>query len=935
MRKSELSKTFRLKHVLTLWVALCSTTALAQQGYSIKGSAADTASFNKMFNSTVYVLNARDSVIQQYTYTDGGGTFVVKSLPSGKFILLVTYPDYADYAETFTLDTANPLHDFGKINMQPRSRLLQEVLIKGKVTAIKIKGDTTEFNAKAYVIQPNDKVEDLLRQLPGLQIDRNGKITANGETVTKVLLDGEEFFGDDPKLITRNIRADMVDKIQLYDKKSDQATFTGIDDGVKTKTINVKLREDKNKGMFGKLEAGAGNPDLYEGQALYNHFKPGERYAAYATAATTGKVSIGQGDNNRIGAASNVVQVGDVMIVPAGVADEQDGFNGTYNGRGFPTARTGGIHYDAKWNTNKDILNANYKVGYLDVNGQNKVTTDRALPSATLHSNTNKSFDNSAFRQKLDGSYTFSPDTISNLKITADGTLKYADTKSNYFTTTSRDGMLLNQNTQSQSSHDDIRIFNMSTFYTRKLKEGRTFSWAVSTLYNNNKTSGYQNSALDFYNASGAKDSTTHIDQYKTTNLSVALVSSNITYTQPLSKAIALVFNYGIGINNSHANRNTFRLSPSGRYDQPDSVYSNNYQFNQLTNQVGSVLSYHPGKSVINVGTRLYVVDFKQHNLNNGSIFRRDFLNWAPQLNYSLRISQAQNVSVNYYGSTIQPTIDQVQPVRVNDDPLNVILGNPVLQPSFSHRMNVRYRGSGGLGGIFITLSGMYGFNPNAIVNTVNTSSTGKTTVLYTNLQGATPNNYSFSGNLSFNIKPLKMNVEMELDASGDKGYSYSNNVLVTSTSNNYSGYVQLRKSKVKTYDLSFVIGPTYTLSNFSLQNQNNNAGGLYSDAWAQVYLPGKFIIFTSYNYNYRGATQSFEAQSRFIWNASLSQTFLKNEALKLSLAVNDLLNQNAILNRNITATSITQSSYSSIRRYFFLSLSWDFSKFGPTTQKQ
>jgi hypothetical protein len=162
--------------------------------------------------------------------------------------------------------------------MSLKSRLLKEVLIKGTVAAIKIKGDTTEYNAKAFVIQPNSKVEDLLKQLPGIQVDKDGKITAQGQTVNKVLVDGEEFFGDDPTLVTKNIRGDMVDKVQLYDKKSDQATFTGIDDGEKTKTINIKLKEDKKNGYFGKIDAGVGTDGYYEGQALYNKFKGKKKF---------------------------------------------------------------------------------------------------------------------------------------------------------------------------------------------------------------------------------------------------------------------------------------------------------------------------------------------------------------------------------------------------------------------------------------------------------------------------------------------------------------------------------------------------------------------------------------------------------------------------------------------------------------------------------
>ncbi|MDB5032759.1 MAG: TonB-dependent receptor, partial [Mucilaginibacter sp.] len=234
------------------------------------------------------VLNAKDSILRKFTRAKPDGSFAINDLAKGKFILVLSYPGYADYTEGFTLDEkVEPSHDFGKLSMILKSRLLQDVIIKGSARAIKIKGDTTEFNANAYVIQPNAKVEDLLKQLPGIQVDKDGKITAQGQTVSKVLVDGEEFFGDDPTLVTKNIRADMVDKVQLYDKKSDQATFTGIDDGQKTKTINIKLKENSKNGYFGKLYGGIGTQDNYESQLLYNKFKGKEKFSISGTSSNT------------------------------------------------------------------------------------------------------------------------------------------------------------------------------------------------------------------------------------------------------------------------------------------------------------------------------------------------------------------------------------------------------------------------------------------------------------------------------------------------------------------------------------------------------------------------------------------------------------------------------------------------------------------------
>jgi hypothetical protein len=217
--------------IITLILCLFSILSFAQKEHFVKGSVSDRTANVKLYNSTIIILNSKDSTLVDFTYSTPEGTFEMNQPVPGKYILMISYPDYADYTEKFLIDSAEKNHDFGIISLELKSRLLAEVIIKGTRVPIKIRGDTTEFNASSYVIQPNSRVEDLLRQLPGIQVDQDGKITAQGKSVKRVLVDGQEFFGDDPTLVTKNIRGDMVDKVQVYDKKSDLATLTKIDDG--------------------------------------------------------------------------------------------------------------------------------------------------------------------------------------------------------------------------------------------------------------------------------------------------------------------------------------------------------------------------------------------------------------------------------------------------------------------------------------------------------------------------------------------------------------------------------------------------------------------------------------------------------------------------------------------------------------------------------
>jgi len=615
-------------------------SASAQNGYSVKGKIADSVEKVKLGTSAVAVLQAKDSVLVKFGYAKADGAFMLDGLRKGKYILLIAYPDYADYAEPFSLDSANTAHDFGNISMALKSRLLQEVIIKGTSSQMKIKGDTTEFNAKAFVIQPNATVEDLLKQLPGITVDKDGKITAEGQTVTKVLLDGEEFFGDDPTLVTRNIRADMVDKIQLYDKKSDQAAFTGVDDGKTTKTINVKLRADKNTGVFGKFQAGSGPEGIYQGEALLNFFKSKQKFSVFGTIGNNGKVGLGFEDEQKYGTGDQLDFTDNGININTQSSDDLDVFGGIYSGQGFPLAQTAGVHYDAKWDDDKQSINANYKVGFISIDGTTNVLNQNNIPDSIFNSRSNQNYHNTMFRQKLSTVYETKLDTSSNLKISVDGTFKHIITDNNYTSTDSLNNSLVNSGTRQMNNTADQRAFNGSAFYTHKFhKPGRTLSFLLSESYSQSQANGVLKSNINFYNAQQQVDSTQNINESKTNNLQSNLFNTNLTYSEPFTKEVTLVLNYGIGLNHASADRNTFDLSPGSTYGMPVDSLSSNYIFNQFLNHAGAILNYKKGKLTFNFGTRVTDDQFHQMDQSTGIVSDRTFIDWAPQARLQYRFS--------------------------------------------------------------------------------------------------------------------------------------------------------------------------------------------------------------------------------------------------------------------------------------------------------
>jgi len=887
-------------------------------------------------------LNAKDSILQKFTRVASDGSFSVNNIGKGHFIMIITYPGYADFSEGFTLDEKVQLsHDFGKINMVLKSRLLHDVIVKGGAIPIKVKGDTIEFNAKAYVVQPNDRVEDLIKQFPGIQVDKDGKITAQGEEVKKVLVDGEEFFGDDPTLVTKNIRADMVDKVQLYDKKSDQATFTGIDDGQKTKTLNIKLKENKKNGYFGKVDAGVGNDGYYQLQGMYNKFTAKQKFSAYTTDANTGKTGLSWQDSQKYGDAGTV-QVdanGGISLFLSGMDDGLDSFDGRYNNQGLPKATTGGLHYDAKWNKDNETVNANYKIGVLDVDGTKSSTIQNNLTTGAQYSNSDQTFKNSMFRQKLDFTYLVKMDTTSTLKLAVDGTTKHGTSDNDSHSITTKGDTTLNQNSRNSINTVDERIFNFSAFYTKKFKKkGRTLSVLLSEGIDNTDGNGHLKTEADFYNPLGVIDSTQLTDQRKTSRVRDAIFNSNITYTEPLSKVWSLTFNYGLNVNNGSSDRFSYNAAPGSTvYNILDTTYSNSYKLNQLANQIGAIFNYHKGKAILNFGTRTSDVAFKQIDEYTGNVLKRHFINWSPQAMYQYRFSQQQSLYVFYNGNTTQPNINQIQPVKNNNDPVNTYVGNADLTPSFTNRLSANFYSFKVLSGQYINFGTQFSAVSNQIVtNTINDPNTGKNTIYYLNLPGKQSTNFNFYSSFGRKIIPIDLSIGLNLNANNYENYTYTNSQLTASNSGVYSVSLSANKYVKDKYDFYVNFGPGYNISKSDIQTLNNNARTFNAGTGFNVYLPAKFQISSNITYNYTGKTQTFNTdQVKTIWNASLNKMFFKDRTLKLSITGNDLLNQNVNFFRSTNGNIISQNYVNVIQRYFMFSVTWDFNKMGgPTVNK-
>src|ERR1700744_5553032 len=412
-----------LKLTALLLLRLALSSAAMAQSSQISGKISDTAEKKNLPGSSVLLLRGSDSILVGHTRAGGSGDFKFNHIPAGHYLLLVTYPRYEDYVDELDIKDSTPII-LPPIALVLKSKLLEAVVVNGSKGAIRLKGDTTEFNADSFRTQQGASVEDLLKKLPGIQVDHNGKITAQGETVKKVLVDGEEFFGDDPTLVTQNLRADMVDKVQLYDKKSDQATFTGIDDGQREKTLNLKLKNGKKNGYLGRITAGAGTDGYYDEELMANYFKNKEKLAAYGIISNTGKTGLNWQERDNYG--QSILGNADVdestgFISIQGNNDDLDTWSGRFEGQGYPSVKTGGAHFNNKWDDDLQSLNGNYKYMDLAVKGNSTTNTENILPDTFYFNNQQQAFNNRIICHSVDGTYELKFDSTSSIKIMADG----------------------------------------------------------------------------------------------------------------------------------------------------------------------------------------------------------------------------------------------------------------------------------------------------------------------------------------------------------------------------------------------------------------------------------------------------------------------------------------------------------------------------------
>ncbi|MES2418276.1 MAG: TonB-dependent receptor [Bacteroidota bacterium] len=912
------------------WVLLLPFAADGQSGIQITGQVTDVFSKEKLHNSSIVLLRAKDSILFAFARTNANGYFNIKNVAPGNYLLKISYPGYVNFIDTFSILNYAVDKDIGEIKMKLKTKMLEEVLISGKKT-IRIKGDTTEFNSSAFVVAPNAKVEDVLKQLPGITVDRDGNITANGRRVETVLVDGEEFFGHDPTLVTRNIRGDMVDKIQLYEKKTELSAATGINDGKGKQTLNVVLKEDMKKGYFGKVDAGLASSNNYNGQMFANRFSGDQKAATYFSASNVQATGLNGNDKEAIG-LTNSFQLAETGLMSAPM--QSDVFETTMNREGRPELLEGGVHVDGKWDKGTKFLSGNFVSGKIGFTGVEDIDIKNILNSGSFNSRSLQTFNNESVRNRADLTLRLTPNTLSSFKIYVDAAMLKGNTNGNF--------LLNGHSSNTDHTYQGYKNIdadrkttsqNIDLLYIRKFrKNGRSAS--ARMLFSNlaQQSTDQLNAAITYFNSEQNLTSSTEItDQDKQSKWNNTTLTTTLNFIEPLSKKVALTTGYSIGINTGSSIRQTFNKSAAGNYSIIDSLYSGHININQVANRLRGFLVIQLKKTKISVGNNFTYLTFIQKDNFANSKNGRSFFNVNPQSSIRYAFNTQSSLSLSYSGKASPPNVFQMQAIRDNTDPLNIQVGNFSLSPEYSHNIGVGYSSFKALKNQNIYISADFTLKHNAIVNNQFTDNLGRTIFRFENLQQGTPFSVRAMGSYGSDVGKKKLSVIPSLTIDGNNYVNLVNGQHNSTKSLNVMAQLTVRQYVFNKYNFFATAGPIYSLVESQLQSAlNSNGFGIYSSFSAEISLPGGFVLGTTGKYDYRQATVAFPKDfHRFILDGLINKKFLKDKTLGLSIRASDLLNNNTGFERNAFQSQIIENRHTTVRRYLMFTLIYDFNKMG------
>ncbi|MCB9276105.1 MAG: outer membrane beta-barrel protein [Lewinellaceae bacterium] len=882
--------------------------------------------------ATVMLLRAQDSVLQQFALTAPDGQFEVKKVAPGSYLLQASFLGFNNLYQPVETRPEQSTVALGDIAMSPRTELLDEVIVKEERIPLAIRRDTLEFDADSFKTQPNAAVEDLLKKLPGVEVGRDGAIRAQGEEVQQVLVEGKEFFGKDPKMATKNLPADAVDKVQVYDKKSDMAEFSGIDDGQREKTINLKLKEDKKKGLFGKVEAGygpepaeLGGHGRYRAKGNLNRFTPQQQLSL-------------------IGLANNISEPGfsfeDYINFMGGIQGLMGGRGGSMRievnpeemglplnlgaNSGIAASAAGGINYNQDI-SDKTELNSSLLYNRYDNNLERSLRRESFLEGDAFTTDEDSRQNTLNNNQRANLRLDHEIDSTQSVRLRASGSyntteLETAAQSRNYY-----QGELTSGSDRSYDAHGHATNWDASALYRKRLgRPGRVATAQASVSRRDN----YQSGQLDAYNTFYVKGGNSTFDTLLQSqarndeNLSYGL---QLSYSEPLSRRSYLEWRYAFQRNQTDYSQEVF--------DRADGLLVRN---DALSNAFRSAYTYHRfhngfranGKRMgFNAALALQRAELDGELLNLDTTIAQNFWNLLPSLRWEYEFNSSQRLTLNYATNVREPSIRQLQPIVDNSDPFNIYVGNPALRPEYTHSAELQYFNFNAalLSNFFNNLSLDYTTNAISQAFDVDAQLVRTTTPINTDKAWRLRNNLNYGAP----IRPLKMRANVQAQASLSQGFNRINGQDNRTEQRNGSIDLRLENRFKEKFDLMGGARLSYTQTQYSIQD------GLNQDILNQTYysslqlnLPAGFTFFTNLDFNiYSGRSMGYN-QEVLLWNAYLAKALLDNRA-EVRFSAFDILNRNRGISRRTELNYVEDERVTNLARYFLLSFTYSLQKLG------
>ncbi|WEK20954.1 MAG: outer membrane beta-barrel protein [Candidatus Pedobacter colombiensis] len=898
-------------------------TALAQKA-KIKGIVIDTIENKKLEHSAILLI-APDSILVKTTRADQQGYFEFQNLKKGDYKILITYPKMADYIRDLRVSDTSNLN-LGTINMELKSKLLHEVVIQAQKSAVRMKGDTLVFQADSFAVRTNANVQELLKRLPGIEVDKNGAIKAQGKEVKTVLVDGDEFFGDDPLLATKYLKANAVEEIQVYDRKSKNADLTGIDDGIKNKTINIKLKENAKNGYLSTIDLNTSTSKLGDYGGMIGMFQNKLKAAVYGTYSRLNNESkINNSMRKLKGEEYDLIEVGDDGSSIMYVSDSDDD-DYTASSGGLPNNLSLGAYYADKFKDNKMGIKLNFKS--FDNKNVNHTTSnsEELLPDQTKFYSAGKTDNNTEVTgETLRGTYTYNIDPLSTLKVSFGVSKRSNENNSQSASSTRGDnGFFISENSQKNTGSGSSETYNGNINWSKRFKKkGRTLSIDLQPESQTSNSNENSLNTTNYFNINGFLDKIEDTDLRKKNLGSQNSLGTRINYTNPIAKRWILEAGYSFKTISSSSNRMVFdNIMPNTK--KIDSL-SNNFKFINFSNVGKIILQYNNEKFSVSSGLEATQTNFELKDLDKSTDFGRNYLNLSPRTNIFYKVNNSTSLSVNYNGYMQQPSIDQLQPVRQINNPLFQVIGNSALRPSFNNNFGISYNSFQFKSDQYISAYFNYGFTNNAIVNTELVNEFNKRISSFINANG----NNSVNGNISYSKGFSKVHMRFGVDL----GFNRSNTIAIINATQNKAANMQYNlKASFNYYtpkiEFNYVPSASLMTGKSSIGEINDGKSVTHNhEISGTIQLPFKCEFNTSFSLSFRPANSSFAQDlNTAIWNSYFSTKVLKNEALEIKLSVTDILNQKIGYNRFVGGNIKSEETFSYIPRYVLLGVNWNLS---------